>query len=173
MTATTAGDIMIPLERYPHIPYWFTIKQAVVEIEHGGTRSGKASPTSGVVLVFNETYQLLGMARRRDLLRGLEPAEAVDRLASRPRLMRFMRGKTPEPIDQAVAALAAHAERPVSDVMTPIRASVDASDPVIVVATRMVEYDLNLLPVSRDGGSVGVVRTEEVLHEVAQLLGRS
>jgi len=170
MTVTTAGDIMIPLERYPHIPYWFTIKQAIVEIEHGGARSGQAPLTSGVVLVFNESYQLLGIVRRRDLLRGLEPAEAVDRLVSRPRLIRFMRGKASEPIDQAAAVLAANAERPVSDVMTPIRASVEAEDPLVVVATRMIEHDLNLLPVSRDGGIVGVVRTEEVLHEVAQLL---
>ncbi len=172
MTATTAGDLMIPLERYPHIPYWFTIKQAIVEIEHGGSKAAPGAPAPDVVLIFNESYQLLGMVRRRDLLRGLEPAEAVNRLVSRSRLIRFMRGKSAEPVEQAVAALAARAERPVSDVMRPIRDSLDSGEPVLAVATRMVDNDLSLLPVSRDGNIVGIVRSEEVLRAVARLLGQ-
>ena len=28
-----AGDIMIPLDKYPHIPYWYTLQQALAEME--------------------------------------------------------------------------------------------------------------------------------------------
>ena len=35
MEAKRAGDIMIPLDRYPHIPHWFTLRQAIAELRAG------------------------------------------------------------------------------------------------------------------------------------------
>ena len=68
-----AGELMIPLEKYPHVPYWFSLRQAVAIMEK--TKLNPDMPGSSslarFVLVFNETYKLLGITRRRDILRGL------------------------------------------------------------------------------------------------------
>ena len=34
MEDTHVRDIMIPLDNYPHIPYWFTLRQAMVEMQN-------------------------------------------------------------------------------------------------------------------------------------------
>ncbi len=167
----TAEEIMIPLEEYPHIPYWFTLRQALVELENAAltTARGRRS-LPRVVLVFDESYQLLGMARRRDLLRLLQ----LETVAGTGGPRRFFRRtpQAPTELDDAtLARLREHAERPVSDAMTPIAATVAADDPLLKVARELVEHDVALLPVIRDGSVAGVVRTVEVLHHVTALLG--
>lgn len=169
MTLKNAADLMISLDRYPHIPYWFTIRQAIAELERAGFKVAGRGSLPRVVLVFNESYQLLGMVRRRDLLGGLDPASVLDQL--QPRRM-FGIGKRP-PADQAgtvVSALGERSERPVSDVMRAIGAAVDVGAPLLEVARIMAADDASLVPVTRDGQVVGVIRTVEVLHEIATLL---
>ncbi len=34
----TAKDLMIPLEDYPHIPYWFTLRQAMAIIREAAVQ---------------------------------------------------------------------------------------------------------------------------------------
>ena len=67
------ADIMIPLDNYPHIPYWFTLRQAIVEMQNFQLEVEGKKSLPRVLLVFDEAYQLLGTARRRDIMRGLEP----------------------------------------------------------------------------------------------------
>jgi len=51
----TAKDIMIPLEDYPHIPYWFTLRQAMAIIREAAIKfEGAFEPRA--VLVFDEKY---------------------------------------------------------------------------------------------------------------------
>ncbi len=170
MSAARARDLMIPLEQYPHIPYWFTIRQALVELEQGdiAARSGRRS-LPRVVLVFNESYQLLGMVRRRDLLRGL----GLDALPAGGRgpLGFFRKGGGANEVSPEVEArLRAQAEKQVSEVMSPVPATVDGDDPVLKVARLLVEHDVSLLPVMEEGAVAGVVRTVEVLQAVAALV---
>ena len=73
MDLKRAGDLMIPLDKYPHLPYWFTLRQAIAEMEKSELEIQGRKSLPRLVLVFDETYKLLGMVRRRDLLRGLEP----------------------------------------------------------------------------------------------------
>jgi CBS domain-containing protein len=169
MTLKNAGDLMIPLDRYPHIPYWFTLRQAIAELESAGLTVAGRGSLPRVVLVFNESYQLLGMVRRRDLLGGLDPASILDEL--QPRRM-FGLGKRP-PVDQAetlVEALGARSQRPVSDVMQSIGSAVDVGASLLEVARIMAADGASLVPVTREQQVVGVVRTVEVLHEIAALL---
>ena len=50
---------MIPLTDYPHIPYWFTIKQAIAIVKKAALGlEGKLEPT--ILLIFDEKYQLMG-----------------------------------------------------------------------------------------------------------------
>ena len=73
MATKRAGDVMIPLEKYPHIPHWFTIRQAVAEMKKSVLEIGGQKSLPRSLLVFDEKYHLLGTVRRRDILRGLEP----------------------------------------------------------------------------------------------------
>ena len=73
MIAKIVQDIMVPLEKYPCIPDTLTLRDAIKEIQVQILRKGRAS-LPRVALVFDEGLtELLGMLRRRDILRGLEP----------------------------------------------------------------------------------------------------
>ena len=64
-------DLMIPLEDYPHIPYWFTLNQAVVIVREAAIKyEGSFEPRA--VLVFDVKYHLLGILTLKDIVRGLE-----------------------------------------------------------------------------------------------------
>ena len=65
-------DLMIPLEDYPHIPYWFTLRQAMAIVREAAVKfEGAFEPRA--VLVFDEKYQLMGILTLRDMIKGLEP----------------------------------------------------------------------------------------------------
>ena len=164
---------MIPLDKYPHIPHGFTLRQAMVEIEKSEFNIKGRKSLPRVILILDEKYQLMGMVRRRDILRGLEP--------------RFLRGASMDyqkklfdikvdgnlseiNYDHFVNGIKERAERPVREVMRPITSTVDHNDHIIKVIYEMVDNDLSLLPVLKEGKVVGVVRSVDVFHEVANLL---
>ena len=64
-------DLMIPLEDYPHVPYWFTLDQAAMIIREAAIKfEGSFEPRA--ILVFDEKYGLLGTLTLKDIVRGLE-----------------------------------------------------------------------------------------------------
>jgi len=65
-------DVMIGIFEYPHIPYWFSLDQAmrIIKVSFIST---KKYPEPLAILVFDEKYNLLGTLALRDILRGLEP----------------------------------------------------------------------------------------------------
>ncbi|MBI4677159.1 MAG: CBS domain-containing protein [Elusimicrobia bacterium] len=165
MDRRTAKDLMIPLDEYPHVPYWFTLCQAMAEFEKAEFDVGGRKSLPRVVLVFNEAYELLGMVRRRDILRGLEP-ESLSHIL-RPGLFG---SKTPAGAHETLSKkIIEKLQRPVSDIMTPIRESVDHADDLVKVMLKMVEHNLSFVPVMKDKEVIGVVRTVELIGELAQL----
>jgi len=73
MAVKIAGEMMISLDQYPHIPYWFTLRQAIAALEKSEIDKDGQKSLPRALLVFDEHYHLLGCVRRRDILRGLEP----------------------------------------------------------------------------------------------------
>jgi CBS domain-containing protein len=170
-----AGELMIPLEKYPHVPYWFSLRQAVAVLEktklHPDVPGGPS--LARFVLVFDETYKLLGITRRRDILQGLKPHF----LAARPlQAQGIGPGEKPDPAapeisyDQMIGGLLQQAERPVSEVMLPIQATIDYEEDLFRVIHKMVENNVSMLPVLRGNAVMGVVRSVEVFHEIAELI---
>jgi len=162
---------MIPLDRYPHIPHWFTLRQAIAELRASEIESQGRKSLPRAVLVFNKTYELLGIVRRRDILRGLEPS--------------FLTGTAPEhrlfdvtvdpnlsdlSSERTIRSLREQGERPVSDVMMPITVTLQGDDSLMKIISEMVKHDLSLVPVLQDGRVAGVVRSVDVLHEIAEIL---
>ncbi len=62
------------------------------------------------------------------------------------------------------------ANRPVSDVMRPIAATLKPDDHIMKAIYEMVSLNQSLIPVVEDEEVVGVVRSVDVFHELAQLL---
>jgi len=170
METKRACDIMIPLEEYPHIPYWFTLRQAMAEMESAQLeRDGRKSLPRGV-LVFDERYQLLGMARRRDILRGLEPEFMTFHHQRQPFGLAVDANLTELSFDRIAAGLRERAERPVSDIMLPVKVTVQADEQIFKLVYEMTKHDLSFVPVLQGGKVVGVVRTVELFHEIARLV---
>ena len=167
MKSLTAEDIMIPLDSYPHVPYWFTLRQAIASMERAQLESGGKKSLPRVVLVFDEVYQLMGMVRRRDILRGLGKNALQDSSIAGP----VVRTEASAEITPAMLnTLKERAERTVGEVMTPIRSTIDHTTSIIDLIEYMVVHDTAIVPVVRDSAIAGVVRTADVLHHVGKML---
>ena len=173
MEIKRAGDVMIPLDEYLCIPYWFTLRQAMAEMEKAEVaKNGRKYPPR-FILIFNEKSELLGTVRRRDILRGLEPEFLTDLLIDvRKKLFDVKVDSKPSGVsfDRLMKGIEERASRPVSDVMRIVKTTVDYKDHLIKVIYEMVDNNISLLPVLKDKEVVGVVRTLEVFHEMARLL---
>ncbi|MBD3170802.1 MAG: CBS domain-containing protein [candidate division Zixibacteria bacterium] len=173
MEGRKAGDLMIPLDKYPHIPYWFTLRQAMAEFENSSIEINGQISLPRIILVFDEKYQLMGMARRRDILRGLEPEFLSGKSYKHPKKL-FDVGVDPNlsemSYDKLLKAIRERAESKVSDIMVPIKETVDYDDHIMKVIYEMVSNDLSMLPVMQEGSVAGVVRSVDIFHEVAQLI---
>ena len=166
-----ARDMMIPLDKYPHMPHWFTMRQALAEMEHTEFDVGGRKSLPRVVLVFDEEYSLLGIVRRRDILRGLEPGFLSKVLSESERWEEETGQRDKETTARVLEMIKDRAERPISDVMMRLETTVDIDDTIIAIANKIVDNNVSLLPVLEDGKVVGVVRTVEILHEVAKVVG--
>jgi len=173
MAFKQAGDLMIPLDEYPHIPYWFTLRQTIAELESSVIEIEGKRSLPRWILIFDEKYQLLGTARRRDILRGLEP----DFLTHHPlEVRKDMFSVEIDPniselsYDKLVEGMRKQAERPVSDVMNPIITTVDYEDHLMKVIYELVDHNVSMVPVLKEKKVVGVIRSVDLLREVVRIL---
>ncbi len=159
-------DLMVDVFEYPHIPYWFSIRQAIGIIKKSLLTKEKCiHPIT--ILIFDEKYNLVGTLGLKDILRGLEP--------------KFLKPTTKAQIhEEAESGLSVlwdslfnkeskeAAERPVSEAMVPAKVFAQPADPITKAAYMMIHNDLILLPVLEDHKKlVGLVRIVEVFNELS------
>jgi CBS-domain-containing membrane protein len=169
-------EIMIPVAQYPSIRDNATLRDAIVMIEDAQLEVERRKSLPRVLLVFDEIDVLVGTVGRRDIMRGLEPkflvSEPLDYkkklfdIAVDPNLAEFS-------YDRLVRGIRERANTPVSDVMHPIVAILDADDHVMKAVQTMVSLDTHLIPVLQEGSLLGVVRSVDVFHDLAQLVRES
>ena len=173
MHTKRAGEIMVPLDHYPHIPYWFTIRQAIAEMETAEIDQQGRRSIPRVVLVFDEAYRLMGFVRRRDILRGLLPSflqnshpsyggKSYD-ISVDPNLSEVFSDEETDQIRELASSS-------ISSVMNPIVHTADYDDHLLKVVREMVVNNYYMLPVQKERKIVGVVRSIDVLHEIAGLV---
>jgi len=164
-----AKDVMIGIFEYPHVPYWFSISQAI-RIVKVSFLSAKKYPDPMAVLVFDEKYNLMGTLTLKDILRGLEP--------------RFLKpsekAQVPAEDESALSLIwdtlfnessKDLVEKPVSEIMAPAKYFVEPGDPLTKAAYLMLHHDLILLPVLENKKKfVGLVRMIEVFDEISNAL---
>jgi len=162
----TVRDLMVDVFEYPHLPYWFTIKQAIGVIRKTLIETEKCVHPR-VVLVFDEKYNLIGMLTFRGILQGLEPRTepAADTNEDRacyddPAVISYEMSIFSEETKKLL-------DKPISDFMTPIKMFLAPDDPVTKAALMMLRHDLQFLPVLETKEKlIGIVRMPEVFGEV-------
>ncbi len=159
-------DLMIGIFDYPHIPYWFSIDQAM-RIIKVSFLSAKKYPEPMAILVFDEKYNLLGTLTLKDILKGLEP-----RFMKPPTEAQAYKEEEPE-LSLIWDTLFTReskelATKPVSGIMVPAKFFVEPNDPITKAAYIMIHHDLTLLPVLEDKKKfVGLVRMIEIFDEIS------
>ena len=157
-------DIMIPLEDYPHIPHWFTLRQAMAIIREAAVKcEGAFEPRA--MLVFDDKYQLMGILTIRDIITGLEP-----RVLQEAGLSELNPNLTVFKGDFLGPNLKEHSQRLVSEVMSPIKATVDGNAPIFEPLYPMIKENIGLMPVIRAGKVAGMIRFSDLFNEIAQVV---
>jgi predicted transcriptional regulator len=167
------GEIMIPIEHYPCVRDNTTLREAVEVIESARLEVALRQSLPRALLVYDEIDVYVGYVRRRDIMRGLEPRSLIAKpLDYRKKLFNVALDPNLSELswDHVVKGIREQANRPVSDVMRPIEALLDAEDHVIKAVYEMVSMDLTMVPVLQNGQAVGVVRSVDVFHELSLLL---
>jgi CBS domain-containing protein len=157
-------DLMIPLEDYPHIPYWFTLRQAMAIVRETAIKyEGQFEPRA--VLVFDEKYQLMGILTLRDIIRGLEPRfmQESGLIKADPNLALLMG-------DLFGPGLKEASQKPVSEVMSPIRVKAEGDDPIAKAIFLMIKENVGLMPVMQDSKVAGMITLSDLFTEISNLV---
>ena len=160
----TAKDLMIRLEDYPHIPYWFTLRQAMAIVREAAIKfEGSFEPRA--VLVFDEKYQLRGMLTLRDIIKGLEPrfTQETGLAEADPNLTALMG-------DLFGPGMREASQKPVSEVMSPIKVTVNGKDPIAKAIFLMIQENVGLLPVIQDNKVAGMIRLSDLFKVISDLV---
>jgi CBS domain-containing protein len=157
-------ELMIPLEDYPHIPYWFTLRQAMAIVREANIKfEGSFEPRA--VLVFDEKYQLMGILTLRDIIKGLEPRfmHETALVKSDPNLALLMG-------DLFGPGLKEASQKPVSEVMSPIKVTVQGDDPLAKAVFLMIKENVGAMPVIQDSKVAGMIRLSDLFKEISDMV---
>jgi len=157
-------ELMIPLEDYPHIPYWFTLRQAMAIVREAAIKfEGSFEPRA--VLVFDEKYQLMGILTLRDIIKGLEP-----RFMHETALVKADPNLTVLMGDLFGPGMREASQKPVSEVMSPIKVTIQGNDLLAKAIFMMIQEDVGMMPVIQDNKVTGMVRLSDLFKEISDMV---
>jgi CBS domain-containing protein len=143
-------DMVIPLSEYPHIPYWGTLREAIVQFNAAYEIGHHA------VLVFDEAYKLVGILLQKDVLKGLEPKFA-----------QHYEDGVPIFWDELLqTGSEKRLSRPVKEFMSEVTATIDIDDSILKASHIMLQEDNDLLPVMEGDKLIGVLRMDELFNDL-------
>lgn len=143
-------DLVIPITEYPHMPYWATLEEAVVQLNLA-YKTGHHN-----ILVFDEFYRLIGLLHQGDILRGIRP-EFVELCPPDVQIQWE---------DLMSSAIPKQLKKPIKEFMSPFDVIIDIEDHILKVAHLMLQHNIYILPVKESEKVVGVVRMHEIFHEI-------
>jgi CBS-domain-containing membrane protein len=147
-------DLVIPLTDYPHMPYWGTLREAIVQLN--------VSYETGhhTIMVFNEAYKLVGMLLQNDILRAIEPKFGQGNQESIP----ISWDDLLNTVSEKRLAL------PIKEFMSEATVTIDAEESILMASHMMLEEATYLLPVTEGERLIGVVRMEDLFHEITNAM---
>ena len=153
-TSKKVKDLVIPLSEYPHMPYWGSLKEAIVQL-NVAYETGHHT-----VLVFDEAYKLVGMLSQKDILRGLEPKFAKH----------YEEGVPIAWDDLLKAGSEKRLAQPIKAFMSGVTAKLEVEDSILKASHIMLQKDAYLLPVMTGDKLVGVVRMGDLFQEITNVV---
>lgn len=148
-------EIMIDVFEFPHVPYWFTIRQ-VSGILKKSISGGKCLRPLAA-LVFDEKYNLLGHIEAQDILNSINTAA----LSGDPARQNIITAPAPE----VMSALGELSEKPVSSLLNQFKLFLDRDDSAAKAAEMMLTNNMSILPVLENQKKlVGIVRSTEIFE---------
>ena len=149
--------LMIPITDYPHMPYWSTLEEAVVLLNFS------YETAHDTILVFDESYRLMGVLDQKEILRDIHPG--------------FSKLSPEKVSDKWEKLISTHdpdqLKKPIKDFIIPFNIIVDVEDPVLKAAHLMLKHDIDLLPVKKSEKLAGVVKMHDIFHEIATFILKS
>ena len=117
------------------------------------------------MLVFDEKYQLMGILTLRDIIRGLEPRfmQETGLVKADPNLAVLMG-------DLFGPGLKEASQKPVSEVMSPIKVTIQGADPIAKAIFLMIKEDVGMMPVIQDSKVAGMVRLSDLFKEISVMV---
>jgi len=174
---TTARDVMLPPEKYPHCRLSCTIREAIVAVSASAIKLQDGYiMLPRYVLVLDDGDRLVGVVSRRELLKGLIPHLQDDREteAHIKQLVPFG-GTMPSELRIRWTSLFSRAaieasKAPIQSVMVPIKGTVQVDDSLSTVISTMLYHGVDLVA-ALDGKKVaGVVLMTNIFDIVAQFI---
>ena len=166
----TVKELIIDVFEYPHMPYWFTVRQAVGIMKKTVIDVQKCINPQ-VILVFDEKYNLIGTLSIRDILRGLIPGLPVPVNAGDANAASEAEDLARVEASLSGADMKTLLEKPISELMKPVRVSVSLEDSIARAAFLMERGNLQVLPVLENNKKlVGIVRIMEIFREVSNIV---
>ncbi len=164
---------MVPLEAFPHIDRDCSLREALEVLNTAHIEMHGESSLPRILLVFDGQDHMVGLVRRRDILKGLSPRWFFKSDASHPEAVFDI--AVDENIvdvlaDKAVSRFQDRSERAIDEYVQAINATVNTDDQLIRLVNIMVKEGYHMLSVLDDGHVVGVVRSTEVIWAVRALL---
>ena len=149
--------LMIPITDYPHMPYWATLEEAVVLLNFS------YETAHDTILVFDESYRLMGVLGQKEILRNIHPG--FSKLSPEKVSDKWEKLISTHNLDQL--------KKPIKDFITPFNIIVDVEDHVLKAAHLMLKHDIDLLPVKESEKLAGVVKMHDIFHEIAAFILKS
>lgn len=147
-------DLVIPLTDYPHMPYWGTLREAIVQLNVSYETRHYS------ILVFDETYKLAGMLLQNDILRAIEPKFGQHNKENIP----ISWDDLLKTVSEKRLAL------PIKEFMSEATVTIDAEESILMASHMMLEEATYLLPVTEGERLIGVVRMEDLFHEITNTM---
>ena len=167
------GEIMIPLEKYPHLPDSASVLEAIEIMHHSEIEIQGRKSLPRTILLFGLNDSISGIVRRRDLMQGLEPKFLVSKpLEYRMKLfdVEVDSHLSELPFDRIVHGIEEQVNRPVADIMHPVERTINFDEHIMTAVYEMVSKNLSILPVVQNNKVVGIIRTVDIFHELAELV---
>lgn len=168
-----ARDLMVPLDKYPSVTTEDTLAFAARVLSDWHIDMAGSISMPRFALVLSDSAELVGIIRRRDILRGLAPSFLVADISDHPEKMFDVEvdpNLSEMLSDRAEEKLKKKSRTLVGEVSNEILVTIQADDTLIRIVREMVRHDQAIIPVQDNGIVIGVVRTIEVLGIAADLI---
>jgi cytidylate kinase/CBS domain-containing protein len=175
---TTARDVMLPPDSYPHCRLSCTIREAIVALSASAVKldDGHIMLPRYLLVLDDDGNELRGIVSRRELLKGLIPHLQEDkRTAEQIRKLVPFGGQTPSDLmirwTSLFSAAALEASKgSIAAITVPIRGTVQVGDTLSTVISTMLHHGVDLVPVLEGQRVAGVVLMTNIFDIVAQFI---